>query len=59
MGDLNYTFRRYTRMSKCLIPINENYFLILTLYDFNKIIKEKIIPFIQREKKNFVIKKDE
>ena len=46
-------------MSRCLIPINDNYFLILTLYDFNKIIKEKIIPFIQREKKNFVIKKDE
>ena len=34
MGDLTYTFRRYTRMSKCLIPINENYFLILTLYRF-------------------------
>jgi len=58
MGELTYTFRRYTRMSRCLIPINENkYFLILTMdfdqYDFDKIIMEKIIPLIQQEKKNF------
>ena len=63
MGELIYTFRRYTRMSRCLIPINENYYLILTLdfdqYDFDKMIKEKIIPLIQREKENFVIKKNE
>jgi hypothetical protein len=24
-------FRRYTRMSRCLIPINENYYLIFTM----------------------------
>ena len=62
MGELTYTFRRYTRMSRCLIPINDNYYyLILTLdfdqYDFNKIIMEKIIPLIQREKEKFVINK--
>ncbi|HEX7143275.1 MAG TPA: hypothetical protein VF222_12440 [Nitrososphaeraceae archaeon] len=47
MGELTYTFRRYTRMCRCLIPINENYYLILTIdfdqYDFDKIIMEKII----------------
>ena len=63
MGELTYTFRRYTRMSRCLIPINENYYLILTLdfdrYDFDKIITTKIISLIQREKHYFVIKKDE
>jgi hypothetical protein len=26
---LTYMFRRYTRMSRCLIPINGNYYLIL------------------------------
>ena len=46
MGELTYTFKRYTGMSRCLIPINENYYyLILTLdfdqYDFDKIIIEK------------------
>jgi len=65
MGELTYTFRRYTRMSRCLIPINENYYLILTMdfdqYDFDKIITEKIIPLITQEKEKFVIinKKDE
>jgi len=63
MGELTYTCRRYTRMCRCLIPINEIYYLILTLdfdqYDFNKIIKEKTILLIQQEKENFVIKKDE
>jgi len=61
MGELTYTFRRYTRMSRCLIPINNYYYLILTLdfdqYDFDKIIMEKIIPLIQREKEEFVINK--
>jgi len=58
MGELTYTFRRYTRMSRCLIPINENkYYLILTMdfdqYNFDKIIIEKIIPLIKQEKEKF------
>ena len=61
MGKLNYLFRRYTRMSRCLIPINENYYLIFTMdfdqYDFDKIIMEKIIPFIKQEKEKFVVTK--
>ena len=62
MGKLTYLFRRYTRMSRCLIPINEeNYYLVLTMvfdqYDFDKIIMEKIIPLIKQEKEKFVIKR--
>ena len=60
MGELTYTFRRYTRMNRCLIPINnknKNYYLILTIdfdqYDFDKIITEKIIPLIKQEKEKF------
>jgi hypothetical protein len=57
-GELTYTFRRYTRMSRCLIPINENkYYWILNLdfdqYDFDKTIMEKIIPLIKQEKEKF------
>ena len=63
MGKLTYLFRRYTRMSRCLIPINENYYLIFTMdfdqYDFDKIIMEKIIPLIKQEKEKFVTKKNE
>jgi hypothetical protein len=63
IGELTYTFRRYTRMSRCLIPINnkENnqyyYYLILNMdfdqYDFDKIIMEKIIPLIKQDKEKF------
>jgi len=57
MGKLTYLFRRYSRMSRCLIPINNYYYLILTLdfdqYDFDKIITEKIIPLIKQEKEKF------
>jgi len=57
MGELTYTFRRYTRMSRCLIPINNYYYLILSLdfdqYDFDKIVIEKIIPLIKQEKEKF------
>jgi len=63
MGKLTYLFRRYTRMSRCLIPINENYYLIFTMdfdqYNFDKIIMEKIIPLIKQEKEKFVTKKNE
>jgi hypothetical protein len=58
MGKLNYLFRRYTRMSRCLIPINENYYLIFTMdfeeSNFDKIIMEKIIPLINQEKEKFL-----
>ncbi len=61
MGKLTYLFRRYTRMSRCLIPINENYYLLFTMdfdqYNFDKIIMEKIIPLINKEKEKFLIKK--
>jgi hypothetical protein len=61
MGELTYTFRRYTRISRCLIPINNEhnqyYYLILTMdfdqNDFDKIITEKIIPLITQEKEKF------
>ena len=66
MGELTYTFRRYTRMSRCLIPINNNennYYLILNMdFDenhFDKIIMEKIIPLIKEKKEKFIIKKNE
>jgi hypothetical protein len=57
IGELTYTFRRYTRMSRCLIPINENYYLILNMdfdqYNFDKIIMEKIIPLIKEKIEKF------
>ncbi|MGZ5548065.1 MAG: hypothetical protein ACXWFZ_08955 [Nitrososphaeraceae archaeon] len=53
IGKLSYALGRYQKLSRCLIPINENYYLILTMdfdqYDFDKIIMEKIIPLIKEK----------
>ena len=52
MAELTYTFRRYKKLSRCLIPINENLYLLLNMNfdqnNFDKIIMEKIIPLIKR-----------
>ncbi|HEX6647308.1 MAG TPA: hypothetical protein VF047_09020 [Nitrososphaeraceae archaeon] len=57
IGKLSYALGRYQKLSRCLIPINENYYLILTMdfdqHDFDKIIMEKIIPLIKENKENF------
>ena len=57
IGKLSYALGRYQKLSRCLIPINENYCLILTMdfeeNNFDKIIREKIIPLIKQEKENF------
>ena len=57
IGKLSYAIGRYQKLSRCLIPINENYYLILTMdfdqYNFDKIIMEKIIPLIKENKENF------
>src|SRR5215213_10731198 len=55
IGKLSYALGRYQKLSRCLIPINENFYLILLTmdfdqYDFDKIIMEKIIPLIKEEK---------
>ena len=57
IGKLSYAIGRYQKLSRSLIPINENYYLILTMdfdqYDFDKIIIEKIIPLIKDKKEKF------
>ena len=63
IGKLSYALGRYQKMSRSLIPINENFYLILTIdfeeNNFDKIIIEKIIPFIKQEKEKFITKKNE
>jgi hypothetical protein len=63
MGKLIYLVRRHEKLSRSIIPINENYYLLFTMdfdqYDFDKIIMEKIIHLIKQEKEKFVTKKNE
>ena len=48
---------RYENLSRSTIPINENYYLLLTMdseeNNSDKIIMEKIIPLIKKEKEKF------
>ena len=54
IGKLTYTVGRYENLTRSTIPINENYYLLLTIdfeeNNFDKIIMEKIIPLIKKEK---------
>jgi hypothetical protein len=58
MGKLTYLFRRYEKLSRSIIPLNENYYLFLAMdfeeNDFDKIIMEKIIPLVKEEKDKFL-----
>ena len=57
IGSLLYAFGRYEKINRATIPINDSYYLLLTLEveqrDFNTIIMDKIIPIVEREKPRF------
>ena len=61
IGQLTYAFGRYKNISRFIIPINENYYLLLHMdfeeNNFDTIIMEKIIPLVKDEKEKFVIKR--
>jgi hypothetical protein len=58
MGKLTYLFRRYEKLSRSIIPLNENYYLFLAMdfeeNNFDKIIMEKIIPLVKEEQDKFL-----
>jgi hypothetical protein len=59
IGQLTYALARYENLSRFIISINENYYLLLTIdfeeNNFDKLIMEKIIPLIEKEKEKFTI----
>lgn len=63
IGKLEYSLVKYEKVNRIMIPINDNnysyyYFLLFTLnveeIDYDKIVKEKIIPFVERERHIFL-----
>jgi hypothetical protein len=58
IGKLCCVIGGYKSLSRAMIPINENYYLIVTIdfeeNDFDKIIMEKIIPLIKNEKREIL-----
>ena len=57
MGKIIYSIGKYENLNRSTIPINENYYLLLTMdfdeYNFDKIIMEKIIPLIKERIEKF------
>ena len=59
IGKVVYAFGSYNKIRRATIPINEEYYLLLT---FNKevtnadeIITKKVIPLIEKHKQKFVV----
>ena len=57
IGGLIYAFGKYENVNRATIPINENYYVLLTFdsreSDFDQIIMDKIIPNIHKNKEQF------
>lgn len=58
MGKMNYAVGRYEKLIRATIPINNNYYLLITLdveaKDYDIIIIQKVIPFVEKEKERFI-----
>ncbi len=58
IGKLIYAFGKYEKLNRATIPIDTNYFLLLSMdtqsINFDKIIMNKIIPLINESKNNFI-----
>ena len=56
IGKLNYAVGRYENVTRITVPISNDYFLLLTIdkeKNYDDMIKEKIIPFINRNRNKF------
>jgi hypothetical protein len=58
MGKMDYAVGRYEKLIRVTIPINSTYYLLITLdveaKDYDSIIIEKVIPFVENEKERFL-----
>ena len=62
IGKMVYAFGRYDKLHRATIPINESYYLLITLdveeKNFDSIIIEKVLPVILEGKNRFVTMDD-
>ncbi|HTH21828.1 MAG TPA: hypothetical protein VL854_06390 [Nitrososphaeraceae archaeon] len=62
IGTLNYAFGRYEKISRVTIPINQDYYLLLTLdadeKNYDDLIMNKINPFINKYKEKFILEEE-
>jgi hypothetical protein len=62
VGKLIYAAGRYEKLNRATIPINDNYYLLVSLdvelKNFEEVIMEKVIPLIENKKNNFITTDD-
>ena len=62
IGRIVYSFGRYELLLRATIPINENYYMLMTLdveeKNFDSIITDKIVPVITKSRSRFVSTED-
>ncbi len=58
IGKMVYAFGRYERLLRATIPINENYYVLVTFdieeKNFDSIIMDRIVPLIDESKNRFI-----
>ena len=60
IGKLNYAVGRYENVTRITIPINSDYFLLLTIdkdKNYDDLINKKIVPFITNNRNKFHFEK--
>ncbi|OLC23234.1 MAG: hypothetical protein AUJ08_02875 [Thaumarchaeota archaeon 13_1_40CM_3_50_5] len=62
IGKMEYAFGRYDKLLRATLPINENYYTLITFdveeKNFDSIIMDKIVPLIDQNKTRFVTMND-
>ncbi len=62
IGKMVYSFGRYELLHRATIPINENYYLLVTLdveeKNFDSVITDKILPVIIKLRSRFITTDD-
>ena len=62
IGKILYSFGRYELLHRATVPINENYYLLMTLdvqeKNFDSIIMDKILPVVTRARSQLVTTED-
>ena len=62
IGKMVYSFGRYELLHRATIPINDNYYMLMTLdveeKNFDSIIMDKIVPVITKSRSRFVSTED-
>ncbi len=62
IGKMMYAYGRYEKLHRATIPINEDYYLLVTLdveeKNFDSVVMDKIVPLIEQNKNRFITMDD-